>query len=284
MGSGGGIFGGIGSVLFGDGGASAQADAANNATAASLEATKLALAQQDKMYQDTRALQKPMYDLGLSAVGQAFGGQDANGNYYFDPSKLNQYTVNNPFQYQDYKAQQFDPNSVNALNDPSYQFRLQQGVNALDKSAAARGNLLSGAQQKAVQQYGQDMASQEYQNAYNRALQTNQTNNTTGLQQYQQNQGNALTSYNSNVNLGTQRYNQLASVLGLGQTSANALQQNNTNAANAYTQTQMQNASNIASAEAYKGNALASAGRWTAQQGYNAFGDGAKFLAGQGII
>lgn len=45
---------------------------------------------------------------------------------------------------------------------PGYQFRQQEGVNALDRSAASRGRLLSGAQIKGVNDYGQGMASDEY--------------------------------------------------------------------------------------------------------------------------
>ena len=54
-------------------------------------------------------------------------------------------------------------------NDPSYQFRLKQGQQALDRSSAARGMGYSGAQMKAAQEYGQGMASQQYDKEYNRA-------------------------------------------------------------------------------------------------------------------
>lgn len=49
-------------------------------------------------------------------------------------------------------------------SDPGYQFALEQGIGAIDKSAAARGNLNSGATLKALQQYGQGMADQSYGN------------------------------------------------------------------------------------------------------------------------
>jgi hypothetical protein len=52
--------------------------------------------------------------------------------------------------------------------DPGYAFRLQEGLKALDRSAAARGGLLSGATLKGAQRYGQDLGSQEYTNAFNR--------------------------------------------------------------------------------------------------------------------
>jgi len=52
--------------------------------------------------------------------------------------------------------------------DPGYAFRLSEGMKALDRTAAARGGLLSGATLKGAQRYGQDLGSQEYQNAFNR--------------------------------------------------------------------------------------------------------------------
>jgi hypothetical protein len=52
--------------------------------------------------------------------------------------------------------------------DPGYAFRLQEGMKALDRTAAARGGLLSGATLRGAQRYGQEMGSQEYTNAFNR--------------------------------------------------------------------------------------------------------------------
>ena len=52
--------------------------------------------------------------------------------------------------------------------DPGYGFRVSEGMKALERSAAARGGLLSGATLKGVQRFGQDLASQEYTNAFNR--------------------------------------------------------------------------------------------------------------------
>jgi hypothetical protein len=53
--------------------------------------------------------------------------------------------------------------------DPGYGFRLREGERALERMQSARGNLLSGGAIKAGQRYGQDLASQEYMNAFNRA-------------------------------------------------------------------------------------------------------------------
>jgi hypothetical protein len=52
--------------------------------------------------------------------------------------------------------------------DPGYAFRLSEGQKALERSAAARGNLLSGGTGKALTRFGQEMGSQEYTNAFNR--------------------------------------------------------------------------------------------------------------------
>lgn len=53
--------------------------------------------------------------------------------------------------------------------DPGYNFRLSEGLKALERSSAAGGNLLSGSTLKGIVRYGQGTASQEFQNAFNRA-------------------------------------------------------------------------------------------------------------------
>jgi hypothetical protein len=52
--------------------------------------------------------------------------------------------------------------------DPGHGFRLSEGQKALERSAAARGGLMGGATGKALTRFGQEMGSQEYQNAFNR--------------------------------------------------------------------------------------------------------------------
>lgn len=72
-----------------------------------------------------------------------------------------------------FKAPKFvAPDAVTMLNDPGYQFRLDQGERALQASAAGRGMLRTGGTLKDISDYGQNTASAEYQNVYNRALQT----------------------------------------------------------------------------------------------------------------
>jgi hypothetical protein len=52
--------------------------------------------------------------------------------------------------------------------DPGYLFRLGEGQKVLENSAAARGGLLSGQTGKALLQYGQNFASNEFGNIYDR--------------------------------------------------------------------------------------------------------------------
>lgn len=54
--------------------------------------------------------------------------------------------------------------------DPGYTFRKTQGVRSMEGSAAANNTLLSGDTLRGLEEYGQDMASQEYGNAFNRYL------------------------------------------------------------------------------------------------------------------
>lgn len=51
---------------------------------------------------------------------------------------------------------------------PGYGFRLSEGIKAQERSAAARGRLRSGAAVKAIQRYGEGLASSEYGDYFNR--------------------------------------------------------------------------------------------------------------------
>jgi len=98
--------------------------------------------------------------------------------------------------------------------DPGYAFRLSEGMKALDRTAASRGGLLSGATLKGAQRYGSDLASQEYQNAFNRY----QANRAQQAQEY----GNAFNRFQ------TERTNTLAplqSLAGVGQSATQQAQQ-----------------------------------------------------------
>jgi hypothetical protein len=94
---------------------------------------------QYRQYQEDVARQKPFYDVGVNALPELV-----------EASK-----------YQPFTMDKFQA-------DPGYAFRLSEGTKALERSAAARGGLLSGGTGKALTRFGQEMGSQEYTNAFNR--------------------------------------------------------------------------------------------------------------------
>lgn len=126
--------------IFGIGPASQQAEATTQAAGISSDAAKYAADLQKQMFERQVELQEPWRQAGIGALNKLI-------------PIASDYT---PFGMQQFQQ------------DPGYGFRLSEGMKALERSAAARGGLLSGAQMKGVQRYGQDLASQEYQNAFNR--------------------------------------------------------------------------------------------------------------------
>jgi len=101
--------------------------------------------------------------------------------------------------------------------DPGYAFRMSEGMKALERSAAARGGLLSGATLKGTQRFGQDLASQEYQNAFNRY----QAERAGTLNPYQALSGSAQTSANTLTNAAGNLGTQLGSnIIGAGNAQA----------------------------------------------------------------
>jgi hypothetical protein len=60
------------------------------------------------------------------------------------------------------------PGRYNFMTDPGYQFRMDEGTRAIERSAAARGMGLSGSVLRELARYGQGLGSQEYGNVYNR--------------------------------------------------------------------------------------------------------------------
>lgn len=150
--------------------------------------------------------------------------------------------------------------------DPGYAFRFSEGQKALDKSMAARGLGISGANIKGAVKYGQDMGSQEYGNAFNRfqagrASQSDVYNTAFNRDQIQR---NAL-------------LNPLQSLMGSGQTATNQVN----NASNAYT-TNANNATanygtNATNALTGGANARASGYVGTANALSNAVGQGINY-------
>ena len=103
-----------------------------------------------------------------------------------------------------YATAEYTPEMFAKGIDPGYQFRLKEGMQGLERSAAARGGLLSGGTLKGIQRYGQDMASQEYTNAFNRY----QAERTGTLNPFQAMTGQGESTANTLTNLGMNYANQ----------------------------------------------------------------------------
>jgi len=177
------------------------ASSARSAANTQAQATQAAQDAQERMFNKQVELQEPFRQAGIGALNKLI--------------PLSDYTKFGMDQFQ---------------QDPGYAFRLSEGMKALDRTAAARGGLLSGATLKGAQRYGQELGSQEYMNAFNR---------------YQ-------TERNAQLN-------PLQSLAGVGQTATGAL----TNAYGAFGAQTGQNLQDIGTARAsgYLGgaNALSSA-------------------------
>lgn len=189
----------IGGITSSDA-ASQQADAANNAAANSMA-----------QYQQTRNDLAPYRDLGAAYIPQlnmAFSNFAQTPAFSFDASKLDQ--------------------------TPGYQFTLQQGLRAVQNSAASRGLGLSGAQEKQAMRYATGLADNTYQNQFN----------------------NALTTYNSNYGRAKNLVDTLSGLVGGGQSAATQTGTFGANATTAANNALMQGANASASGTMGTGNAI----------------------------
>jgi hypothetical protein len=194
------IAAGIGAVTNIAGGAVA-AGGAKKAARTQEQASIDARATDERMLERQIALQEPFRQAGLTAqeqIMQLLGvGGDASAEGYGSLAK--------PFSQTDFEQ------------DPGYAFRQTEGMRALERSAAARGNLLSGGTLRGIQRFGQDLASQEYGNAFNRyQIERNaRLNPLQSLMGAGQSATNVMTG-----NVGQSSQNQQANILGAGQARA----------------------------------------------------------------
>ena len=170
-----------------------QTQAGTQAAELQAQSSREALDFQQQMFSTQQENFAPWLQAGQGAIGDlsgllGIGGQGGDGSLL-----------------QPFGREFVPPTGATMQNDPGFQFRLQEGLDALQNSAAARGGLLTGATGEALTRYAQDYASGEYGNVYNRAL----TEYQTAYNAFQQGQAN--------------QFNRLASVSGLGQTAAGQL-------------------------------------------------------------
>lgn len=144
--------------------------------------------------------------------------------------------------------QQFDPSQVQF--DPGFNYRLNLANQAVQAWGAKTGTFMSGGTGMQLEQNSQNMASQEYQNAYSRALNTYNTNANT----FYQNQAN--------------QFNRLATQAGAGQSAATSLSGLGSQYINAITGSQQNAATQTANlltggAAATAAGQVGSANAWT---------------------
>jgi hypothetical protein len=105
---------------------------------------------------------------GPAAPGIGYGPLTAPFSTPWAPTANTPYPTQPTFSFKDFTA----PSYTEAQNDPGYQFRLGQGQHLLENSRAGAGILNTGMTLKDILDYGQNAASQEYGNVYNRAANT----------------------------------------------------------------------------------------------------------------
>lgn len=215
----------LGSVLQARGASSAakaQSKAAGKAADASLTATRETNALNERMYNETVARQDPWLKAGRQSLQRLMGLQD--------------------------DVPQFQPGNFEA--SPGYQFRLQEGENAIQRMLARQGMTHSGAALKAANDYAQGTASSEYGNWWNREID----------------------QHNANVGTSNALYNRAAGIAGVGQNAANTLSAAGQQTAGAIGATNMQNAANVGNALQAGGAARASGYQGVAGAFNNALG------------
>jgi hypothetical protein len=197
-------------------------DAADTAAQASGQASAASIAEQRRQYDLNRADYAPYITSGQSAVNQLAAGLAPGGRF----------STTTPFNFQ------YDQNT-----DPGTAFRFKEGMEALDRSAASKGRLM-GDPKRSIR-FGQELASQEYNNAFNRYV----------------------TGFNANTGERNQLYNRYAGVAGTGQQAVGGVTAQGANMAGNIGNAYMTSAANTGNA------ALAAAGQRT-----SAFGGAANVL------
>jgi hypothetical protein len=191
----------------------------------------------DKQIQAAReaqALQEPWRQAGIKGLNRlqellAIGGDPNSAGYGSAAADFaeREPTVA-PFaqqapQWRDFTLDDFQ-------KDPGYDFRLNQGTNALSRAYAGKGRFLSGAAMKGITRFGQDYASGEFGKAFDR-YQTGYGNRVgdfnSAYSRYNTDRRNTMDEYqNRFARFQTNKASKLApfqSLAGIGQTTAQSM-------------------------------------------------------------
>jgi hypothetical protein len=112
---------------------------ANQAAKAQLQGAREGAAAEREMFERQVQLQEPFRQVGVNALPDLVA------------------------------ASQYDPFTLAKFQaDPGYAFRMKEGLRAVENSAAARGGLLSGNAMRGITRFGQGLATEEFDRAFNR--------------------------------------------------------------------------------------------------------------------
>jgi hypothetical protein len=125
----------------------ASSRGASKAARAQRQAAEQAAATEERMLERQLAETAPFRDLSLQQLNRLAELYGPGGQYVKTPTM------------------------DELLMDPGFSFRMSEGEKALARMQSARGGLLGGGAIKAGVRYGQEMGSQEFQNAFARARQ-----------------------------------------------------------------------------------------------------------------
>lgn len=175
--------------------AETQATAADRASQLTAETAAETLDWQKEMWNQILAIQKPYQEAGVRALGQVESLAGAKP----------------------WTEEFVSPTGLTEQNDPGYQERVRLGQQSIERAAASKGNVLNPSTILALQRRNQTLASEEFGDVYNRALQS------------------YMTRYNTFAGERTNAYNEQANIAGMGQQSANLLSNAGQSSVNAQT-------------------------------------------------
>lgn len=175
---------GVGSYL----GGRSQADAARQAAQSQADAAREALDYQRGIFNQT----SERYDPYIEAGGRGLQGYESAISNFTQPL-LN------------YKQAEFNQSN---WKDPGYEYRINEAQKAINASTAAKGMTLGSGAVKELQTRGQDLASQEYQNSFDRFLKDS-------AMKY----GQASDQYTRDYTYGTDKVKNWGNLANIGQTA-----------------------------------------------------------------
>ncbi|WP_167309923.1 hypothetical protein [Ralstonia mannitolilytica] len=204
-------------------GAAMTSSAAGDAAQTQADAANRSADMQNAQWQQTQQNLRPFIDFGTSAINPLRSAMGYDGNWNIDPNNI----LN-----QNFTA----PTAEQAAQTPGYQFTLDQGLKAVQNSAAARGLGTSGAALKGASSYATGLANSTYNDVFSRALNT----------------------FNTNYGSAANRVNRLNTLVGNGQNAAATNGSLGANAMSSIGDTLMSGANAAAAGRVGSANAIAS--------------------------